>query len=103
MSRQFPMLRNVGTGIGERGDMGGAGMRGGLVGHVWGGPRARASLVALALVAAGALLPAAAGATPVTAGFRDFSYGTTVSAPTGQKPESKLWFNDGRWWAVLFN
>jgi hypothetical protein len=64
--------------------------------------RARAALVAtLALVAA--ILPAAASAAPVTAGFRDFSYGTTVSAPTGQKPESKLWFNDGRWWAVLFN
>lgn len=41
--------------------------------------------------------------TPVTAGFRDFSYGTSVSAPTGQKPQSKLWFNDGRWWGVLWN
>ena len=78
-------------------------MRGGLVGDVRGGPRARATLVALALMAIGALLPASAGATAVTAGFRDFSYCTTVSAPTGQKPESKLWFNDGRWWAVLFN
>jgi hypothetical protein len=64
---------------------------------------ARRALVAIALCAAGALLPTAAGAAPVTAGFRDFSYGTTVTAPTGQKPESKLWFNDGRWWAVLFN
>ncbi len=97
------MLRIVGLHIGELRDIGGAGMRGRLVGDVRGGPRARATFVALALVAAGALLPAAAGATPVTAGFRDFSYGTTVSAPTGQKPESKLWFNDGRWWAVLFN
>src|SRR4051794_4301719 len=63
----------------------------------------RAVVLAVALALLGAVLPAAASAAPVTAGFRDFSYGTTVSAPTGQKPESKLWFNDGRWWAVLFN
>jgi hypothetical protein len=25
-----------------------------------------------------------------------------VSAPTGQKPQSKLWFNDGSWWGSLF-
>src|SRR3954468_19338390 len=24
------------------------------------------------------------------------------SAPTGEKPQSKLWFNDGRWWAILY-
>jgi hypothetical protein len=41
--------------------------------------------------------------TPVTAGYSDFSYGTSVSAPTGQKPQSKLWFNDGSWWGVLWN
>jgi hypothetical protein len=68
------------------------------------GRRACCLAVGIALAAlAGTVIPAAATAAPVTAGFRDFSYGTTVSAPTGQKPESKLWFNDGRWWAVLFN
>jgi hypothetical protein len=30
--------------------------------------------------------------------FRDFSYGSSASAPTGEKPQSKLWFNDGSWW-----
>jgi hypothetical protein len=25
------------------------------------------------------------------------------SAATGEKPESKLWWNDGAWWAVLFH
>jgi hypothetical protein len=24
-------------------------------------------------------------------------------APTGEKPQSKLWFNDGLWWGVLYN
>lgn len=26
-----------------------------------------------------------------------------VESPTGEKPQSKLWFNDGRWWASMFN
>ena len=36
-------------------------------------------------------------------GYHDFSYGATESAPTGQKPESKAWFNDGIWWASMYN
>jgi hypothetical protein len=36
--------------------------------------------------------------------YRDFSYGTTItSSPTGEKPESKLWWNDGFWWGSLYN
>ncbi|MDQ3690407.1 MAG: DNRLRE domain-containing protein [Chloroflexota bacterium] len=49
----------------------------------------------------GPQLPLAAAAADV--GYRDFSYGTAVSAPTSDKPQSKLWFNDGSWWASLFN
>lgn len=62
---------------------------------------------AAAAGAALALLVAAgwAGAqTPVSSGYRDFSYGTTAgSTPTGEKPESKLWWNDGAWWGVLYS
>jgi hypothetical protein len=36
-------------------------------------------------------------------GFRDFSYGSGVTAPTGQKPQSKLWFTDGSWWGALYS
>jgi hypothetical protein len=37
-------------------------------------------------------------------GYLDFSYGTTTAHdPTGEKPESKLWWNDGFWWGSLFN
>ena len=36
-------------------------------------------------------------------GYRDFAYGSSASAPTGQKPQSKLWINDGTWWGVLYN
>ncbi len=26
-----------------------------------------------------------------------------VQTPSGEKPQSKLWFNDGRWWGSIFN
>src|SRR5215218_1864708 len=37
-------------------------------------------------------------------GYRDFSFSANaVTNPTGEKPQSKLWFNDGVWWASMFN
>lgn len=39
-------------------------------------------------------------------GYFDYSYNdgwTGAGAPTGEKPESKLWWNDGFWWGSLFN
>jgi hypothetical protein len=37
-------------------------------------------------------------------GYRDFSYGSTVvTAPTGEKPESKLWWNDDYWWGSMWD
>ena len=35
--------------------------------------------------------------------YKDIPFPATVSAPTGQKPQSKLWYNDNTWWGVLFN
>lgn len=35
-------------------------------------------------------------------GYKDFSY-SGASAPTGQKPQSKLWFNNNAWWGILYN
>ena len=47
---------------------------------------------------------AQAASTASNIGYKDFSYAASgVSAPTGQKPQSKLWFNDGSWWGILFN
>jgi hypothetical protein len=67
------------------------------------GCRRAAARLLLTIVALGTAAGAAAQ-TPVTAGFRDFSYGTNGnSTPTGEKPESKLWWNDGYWWGSLFN
>jgi Ca2+-binding RTX toxin-like protein len=46
--------------------------------------------------------PAALAASDV--GYRDFSFAANaVNNPTGEKPQSKLWFNDGVWWASLFD
>lgn len=37
-------------------------------------------------------------------GYRDFEYRTSgVSTPTGEKPQSKLWFHDGTWWGNLYS
>jgi hypothetical protein len=36
-------------------------------------------------------------------GYRDFNYGTGMNEPTADKPQSKLWFNDGIWWGSLWN
>lgn len=54
------------------------------------------------------ILPGAAAraSTPVDAGYRTFSYANGSSSgcnstPTGEKPESKLWYNDGLWWGSL--
>ena len=41
---------------------------------------------------------------PVNTGYRDFHFGNSViSTPTAEKPESKLWFHDGRWWGCLWD
>ncbi len=56
-------------------------------------------------VAAILVLPLSApvAAVPTDVGYRDFSYGSSVSAPTGQKPQSKLWVADGKWWGALYS
>ena len=40
---------------------------------------------------------------PVFSGYRDFGYGTIPTGEiTAEKPESKLWYNDGYWWANMW-
>lgn len=72
-------------------------------GHV----RPIAVVASLAVLLAGVVLPAASQAVPsvpVDAGFRDANYGSTVyGRVTESKPESKLWWNDGSWWGVLWD
>lgn len=60
-----------------------------------------AALAGLCLLTALLVGPPAL-ASAVEVGYEDHSYAGTT-APTGQKPQSKLWVNDGRWWGVLWN
>ncbi|MDQ4035945.1 MAG: S-layer homology domain-containing protein [Chloroflexota bacterium] len=62
-----------------------------------------AILAAMAAMLLAALAPInSTQAAPVTAGFKDHSYGPGVNAPTEDKPQSKVWFMDGSWWAGMF-
>src|SRR5215204_3129220 len=37
-------------------------------------------------------------------GYRDFYFSSTgVTHPTEEKSQSKLWYNDGSWWGIIFN
>jgi len=36
-------------------------------------------------------------------GYMDFGYPSTVVEPTDGRPEHKLWYNDGLWWAVMYS
>jgi trimeric autotransporter adhesin len=61
-------------------------------------------VTALAVAAVLALLAQAAPAVaaPGDVGHEGPSY-AGVTAPTGEKPESKLWWNDGSWWGSLYH
>jgi hypothetical protein len=64
----------------------------------------RASLVSfLAVLLLYLLTGAVAEAADV--GYRDFSYrdANAVQVPSDDKPQSKLWFQDGSWWGLLYS
>ena len=44
---------------------------------------------------------AAVDPTPIT--YQGPSYGTSASNPTADKPQSKLWYADGSWWALMLD
>jgi hypothetical protein len=60
----------------------------------------------LLLVSMGVALLLASGVLAATnVGYRDFSFAASGvgGAPTPMMAQSKLWFNDGLWWGVLFD
>lgn len=60
-------------------------------------------LMLVAVVAAQPSLGVETGVA-MESGYRTLPYGSEPHAgPTGQKPESKLWFQDGAWWGCLFD
>ncbi|MCW2574147.1 MAG: hypothetical protein JWR66_177 [Modestobacter sp.] len=66
--------------------------------------KALAAAVVVGLVAVG--LVASAGAATAAAGdvgLQDQAYNGATYAPTSDKPQSKLWFAQGSWWADMFD
>ena len=47
--------------------------------------------------------PAVVRAAPGDVGQAGPSFAGSGADPTGTKPESKVWFNDGFWWASMYN
>ena len=62
-------------------------------------------VLAAALISILAFTAPAASADPGDIGYQDQSWtGFSASVPpSGSKPESKLWFNDGFWWANMYD
>jgi hypothetical protein len=64
----------------------------------------RATIAALLVVGAAAgWPPSPAVADPGDIGVEGPSSAGDGSGATGEKPQSKLWWNDGSWWSVLFD
>lgn len=61
-----------------------------------------AVLVALLWAMTGTLLNSVT-ATDGDIGTADQGFSGVTNPPTADKPQSKLWFNDGLWWAVMFD
>jgi hypothetical protein len=64
----------------------------------------RVLMVAVVVLAGATVVANRARAASVEVGYRDFAYGSSATAPTGMKPESKLWYTqDNIWWGSMFN
>lgn len=57
----------------------------------------------LSILPLGGILTSTASAAPGDIGYRGPSAAGDGSAATGEKPQSKLWWHDGSWWAVLWD
>ncbi len=72
-------------------------------------PASVAAMIAILAVGIVGVIPAAAVSPAVPGpGFTDFVYkpdadGSGGDDVTSYRNQSKLWFNDGRWWAILFD
>jgi chitodextrinase len=77
-------------------------------GKTWrGGRRSRPGRIipramSLAVVTTALVAGAAQAAVPTT--YQDFTYTTAAtSGPTADKPQSKLWYQDGSWWSLMLS
>ncbi len=61
------------------------------------------TLAVLAVLAAVLVPMTPAQGAALELGYRDHNYGTSVTAPTADKGQSKLFHADGSWWGVLWS
>ncbi|MFJ5699330.1 PKD domain-containing protein [Arthrobacter sp. NPDC093139] len=54
------------------------------------------------IIAAGGLVVGASGAQAASVGTPSIAYSGVLNPPTADKPQSKLWWNDGSWWANMW-
>src|SRR3954447_22332000 len=67
-----------------------------------GGARVLCRALCTAVAVSAASAGAAQAAVPTT--YQDFAYSTAVtSGPTADKPQSKLWYQDGSWWSLMLS
>ncbi|MCE3244524.1 MAG: hypothetical protein K0Q84_1910 [Arthrobacter sp.] len=59
-------------------------------------------LLVLSLAVAGSVLGVAGNAQAANVGTPSITYSGVVNPPTADKPQSKLWWNDGSWWANMW-
>ncbi|WP_285291776.1 PKD domain-containing protein [Arthrobacter sp. ISL-28] len=64
--------------------------------------RRLSQLVVLSVVVAGALVGISTAAQADTVGTPSITYSGVSNPPTADKPQSKLWWNDGSWWANMW-
>src|SRR4030095_9772170 len=64
--------------------------------------RISSGLLLATILISGVLGFTPARAAAIDVGYKDFSM-SGATAPTGEKPQSKLWCNDGIWWGVMYN
>ncbi len=58
--------------------------------------------ICLAVTLSALVAGAAQAAVPTT--YQDFAFGSSVTSnPTADKPQSKLWFQDGAWWSLMLS
>jgi Bacterial Ig domain len=71
------------------------------MGSIWPGARSLVAVVGVSVGLFAAASPASAQTGDV--GHEGPSYSNTAGPLTAEKPESKLWWNDGFWWANMFD
>ncbi|MDR6555704.1 PKD repeat protein [Arthrobacter pascens] len=64
--------------------------------------RRLSQLVVLSVVVAGGLVGTSTAAQAATVGTPSITYSGVNNPPTADKPQSKLWWNDGSWWANMW-